>query len=260
MRLRQFFCALTAAFLLGIMPASAALLITIDKTVQRMSVVMDGQEIFNWPVSTGTRSYDTPSGSYKPFRMEADHYSKEWDDAPMPHSIFFTQIGHAIHGTTHTKAIGTPASHGCVRLEPQNAETLFKLVKQEKMANTRIVLTGTTPAPAPPPVASAPAERRQARPEARALPQDDFTGALTERREALRDPYREEGWRYEGGDLGRPNRGYAQPSPRERAYRGEVFYDRYGRAYVYERRGNYYYAQPFDAPPRPPRGAPWGWN
>ena len=174
---------LAAAFALALsaLPAAAALLISIDKTTQRMSVEMDGQEIFNWPVSTGTRGYDTPSGSYKPFRMEADHFSREWDDAPMPHSIFFTQVGHAIHGTTHTKAIGSPASHGCVRLEPQNAEALFKLVKQEKMANTRIVLTGTTPAP--PPVAAAPPNdaRRQARPEARSLPQDDFTGALAPR-------------------------------------------------------------------------------
>jgi hypothetical protein len=34
--------------------------------------------------------------------MEIDHYSEEWDDAPMPYSIFFTQIGHAIHGTNRS--------------------------------------------------------------------------------------------------------------------------------------------------------------
>ncbi len=47
--------------------------------------------------------------------MEADHYSKEWDDAPMPHSIFFTKRGHAIHGTDYARRLGDPASHGCVR-------------------------------------------------------------------------------------------------------------------------------------------------
>ena len=34
--------------------------------------------------------------------MARKHFSREWDDAPMPHSIFFTRIGHAIHGTTYT--------------------------------------------------------------------------------------------------------------------------------------------------------------
>jgi hypothetical protein len=77
--------------------------------------------------------------------MEADHFSREWDDAPMPHSIFFTQIGHAIHGSFDVKRLGRPASHGCVRLHPDNAAILFKLVRAEKMANTRVVLTGTIP-------------------------------------------------------------------------------------------------------------------
>ena len=66
--------------------AQAAVLIEIDKSAQRMNVTRDGQELYSWPVSTGRGGYDTPSGSYTPFRMEADHYSKEWDDAPMPHS------------------------------------------------------------------------------------------------------------------------------------------------------------------------------
>ena len=77
--------------------------------------------------------------------MEKDHFSREWDDAPMPHSIFFTTRGHAIHGTEHTRNIGRPASHGCVRLEPENARVLFGLVKQEGMANVRVVLSGVTP-------------------------------------------------------------------------------------------------------------------
>ena len=60
--------------------------------------------------------------------MEEDHYSEEWDDAPMPHSIFFTQRGHAIHGSYETKRIGTPASHGCVRLTNWDALTVASLV------------------------------------------------------------------------------------------------------------------------------------
>ena len=77
--------------------------------------------------------------------MEEDHYSGEWDDAPMPHSIFFTRIGHAIHGTLEVKRLGTAASHGCVRLEPANAATLFALVRSEGLKNTKVVVTGVEP-------------------------------------------------------------------------------------------------------------------
>src|SRR5262245_66032914 len=73
--------------------AHAGLLIKIDKSAQRMTVTVDGKHMHNWPVSTGRRGYDTPSGRFKPFRMEIDHYSKAWDDAPMPYSIFFTKTG-----------------------------------------------------------------------------------------------------------------------------------------------------------------------
>ena len=125
-------------------PASAKLLIEIDKSAQRMTVSQDGAQLYVWPVSTGQRGYDTPGGQFTPFRMEKDHFSREWDDAPMPHSIFFTKQGHAIHGTEHTRNIGRPASHGCVRLEPENARVLFNMVKQEGMANVRVVLSGAT--------------------------------------------------------------------------------------------------------------------
>jgi hypothetical protein len=126
-------------------PARAGLLITIDKAQQRMIVAKDDMPLYDWPVSTGQRGHDTPAGTYQPFRMDADHFSREWDDAPMPHSIFFTQIGHAIHGSFERKRLGRPASHGCVRLAPENAAILFKLVRAEKMANTRVILTGTIP-------------------------------------------------------------------------------------------------------------------
>jgi hypothetical protein len=140
-----------AAFVFGA-PASADLLIHVDKSTQRMDVSLDGAPLFVWPVSTGAPSYDTPSGEFKPFRMEKEHFSREWDDAPMPHSIFFTMKGHAIHGSSHS-SIGRPASHGCVRLAPKNAAILFDLVKQETMARTHIVLDGVTPGARVPQVA-----------------------------------------------------------------------------------------------------------
>jgi hypothetical protein len=72
-------------------------------------------------------------------------YSKQWDNAPMPHAIFFMKDGHAIHGSYEVKHLGTPASHGCVRISPQNATLLYALVKANGLENTQVVLSGETP-------------------------------------------------------------------------------------------------------------------
>ncbi len=134
--------ALAGAIALGAAPADANVLIQIDKSTQEMTVSVDGQPRWHWPVSTGRPGRDTPSGTFRAFRMEADHFSKEFDDAPMPHSIFFTKIGHAVHGYLDTRNIGLPASHGCVRLEPANATKLYALVEQQGVLNTTVVITG----------------------------------------------------------------------------------------------------------------------
>jgi hypothetical protein len=150
MRLRL--AAIAAAFtaVVFVAPARADLLIKVDKSIQQMTVSEDGQQLYVWPVSTGVAGYDTPAGTYTPFRKEKEHYSREWDDAPMPYSIFFTMKGHAIHGTNHT-GLGHPASHGCVRLSVAHAATLWALVAKHKMANTKVVLTGEIPGGAGPP-------------------------------------------------------------------------------------------------------------
>ena len=132
-----------AALLVVSNSARADVVITVDKNTQRMHVSVDGQPLYNWPVSTGKSGYATPSGSFTAFRMEADHRSDEWDDAPMPHSIFFTKQGHAIHGSFDAKNIGRPASHGCVRLSTANAARLFALVEREGVLKTRVILTGS---------------------------------------------------------------------------------------------------------------------
>jgi L,D-transpeptidase catalytic domain len=139
--------ALAVAFFLSLalvtLEASAKKVeIIISKVSQKMTVKVDGDTEYVWPVSTGAAKYETPSGNFRPFRMEAEHFSKEWDDAPMPHSIFFTPRGHAIHGSFYTKSLGRRASHGCVRLAPDNAETLFALVGEVGMSNTSVVLKG----------------------------------------------------------------------------------------------------------------------
>lgn len=144
--------AMAASFVmaLGVALPSAAhadILITVSKADQRVSVDVDGAERYRWPVSTGRSGYSTPSGSFRPIRLEKSWYSRKYDWAPMPHSIFFYK-GYAMHGTVEERRLGRAASHGCVRLSRANASTLFALLRERGKSSTRIeVIDGRLPAP-----------------------------------------------------------------------------------------------------------------
>ena len=126
-------------------PKGSSILIAIDKTTQKMLVFIDGTKKYDWRVSTGRPGYSTPSGTYTATSMNEVWYSKEWDNAPMPHAIFFMTDGHAVHGSYEVKSLGRPVSHGCVRIAPQNASILYALVGKNGLKNTQVVLTGVTP-------------------------------------------------------------------------------------------------------------------
>jgi hypothetical protein len=126
-------------------PRAPSVVVNVDKGMQEMTVFVDGVEKYTWPVSTGIGGYSSPSGTFTASSMNKIWYSRQWDNAPMPHAIFFTKKGHAIHGTTEVKKLGSPASKGCVRLAPKNAETLFKIVEEHGLESTQVVLAGVTP-------------------------------------------------------------------------------------------------------------------
>lgn len=107
---------------------------------QRMRVLVDGEVAYDWPVSTGRRGYETPRGDFRPERMHARYFSRKYDGAPMPHAVFFVG-GVAVHGTTEIRRLGRPASHGCVRLHPDNARAFFTLVRHHGLDNARVVVT-----------------------------------------------------------------------------------------------------------------------
>ncbi len=104
-----------------------------------------------WPVSTGRDArvltkrglrvaLDTPAGYYQldPGRFYTHYTSAEWG-MPMPYAMFFNwehdgdQTGLAIHGASgeDLALLGTRASAGCIRLAPENAKTLFNLVREK---------------------------------------------------------------------------------------------------------------------------------
>ena len=217
--------------------AQAAIVVNIDKSSQRMTVAVDGATRYVWPVSTGRAGYDTPNGTFKVNRMDADHLSQEWDNAPMPNTMFFDLHGHAIHGFFDVKHLGSPVSHGCVRLAPANAATLFALVKTEGMSQTTVVVSGQTPARGGEEMARrrAPVQQAAARPMQVAPGYDGYQPAPPQ-----------------------PYQAQAYPQPQPRPYYGQAPQPGYGQPQYY-RQGQPYYAQqqPYYGqqgyfPPQPP--------
>jgi lipoprotein-anchoring transpeptidase ErfK/SrfK len=120
-------------------PYGIPIKIEIDIASQRMNIYANGRRYYQWKVSTGTWKYPTPRGYYRPYYLKKMHYSKKYDNAPMPHSVFF-RGGFAIHGTYSTSRLGRRASHGCVRLHPSNAKKLFYMIKDRGKRNVSIVV------------------------------------------------------------------------------------------------------------------------
>lgn len=122
--------------------AAADVLINVNKSTQRLTVTVDGTPRYTWAISSGLGG-GPPSGSFRAERLERKWFSRKYDWAPMPHAIFFHH-GFAIHGTNHVSRLGRPASHGCVRLHPTHAATLFELVQRRGKSNTRIVVSSSS--------------------------------------------------------------------------------------------------------------------
>ncbi|MGB7034370.1 MAG: L,D-transpeptidase [Xanthobacteraceae bacterium] len=120
-------------------PAAASIVVHVDRASERMDVIVDGAPRFRWRVSTARRGYITPPGIYHPQRLAVRWFSKKYNNAPMPHSIFF-HGGYAIHGTYEISGLGRPVSHGCVRLDPANAAILYDLVERRGTGGTTIVV------------------------------------------------------------------------------------------------------------------------
>ena len=111
-------------------PALALVQVDVDLGSQSMRVRSDSGANYVWPISSGRAGHATPRGVFRPRALYAMVHSAKYNNAPMPHSIFFYGQ-YAIHGTNAVGALGHPASHGCVRLSPADAAALFAMVSRE---------------------------------------------------------------------------------------------------------------------------------
>lgn len=141
--MRKFF-ATAVAFLLVLFQSDASLaanlVAKISLSSQTMTVSQNGVIKYRWPVSTGRKGYGTPTGSWSAKWLSRNHRSRKYNNAPMPFAVFF-KGGYAVHATYETKRLGRPASHGCVRLHPDNAAAFFRMTNRAGLSNTRIVIT-----------------------------------------------------------------------------------------------------------------------
>jgi len=122
-------------------PLPPTLTASVDLSRQKMIVSVNGEARYSWPISSGTSRFPTPTGTFSPQWTSRMWYSKKYDNSPMPNAVFING-GVAVHGTYHTAALGSPASHGCIRLSPANAKTFYALVQRHGLQRTRVSVHG----------------------------------------------------------------------------------------------------------------------
>ena len=98
------------------------ILMVVNLATQRALLFRNGIPIAASSVSTGKPGYETPTGVFTVLEKKREHYSKTYDNAPMPNMQRLTWKGIALHAG---KLPGYPASHGCIRLPPQFSSLLF---------------------------------------------------------------------------------------------------------------------------------------
>jgi hypothetical protein len=120
----------------------------VDKSAQRLYLYIDGVLTYTWKTSTGRAGYSTPDFDTHPDGRIYDRYtSTKYPDGDynglgnMPYAVFI-RGGYAIHGTTRGNwgKLGTPASHGCIRLHPDNGQIFNVLVRRNGISNVWVTV------------------------------------------------------------------------------------------------------------------------
>lgn len=121
----------------------------VDKTRQRLFLYLDGYLVDTFKVSSGKGEFETPDFDVRPSGpMFRKYTSKKFPGGNymglgnMPYAVFF-RGGFAIHGTTsgNIPRLGNKASHGCIRLHPDNAKLFFELVHTVGLQNTWVTVS-----------------------------------------------------------------------------------------------------------------------
>jgi hypothetical protein len=108
---------------------------------QVMYVYRNGILIGRTSVSTGAKGHGTPAGVFTILEKRKRHYSRTYNNAPMPNMQRLTWRGVAMHSG---RLPGYPASHGCIRMPYDFSELLFGITQT---GGTVVIADGRTPVP-----------------------------------------------------------------------------------------------------------------
>jgi hypothetical protein len=102
-------------------------------------------------VATGQKNFESPTGTFRTFHKRPTyHMTGGYDDATVfdlpgvPWDTYITDTGVAIHGTYWHNDFGTPHSHGCINMTPQDAKWIFRWTLPKIPEGERVVLTPGT--------------------------------------------------------------------------------------------------------------------
>ena len=101
---------------------SGAALLVVNLETQRAVLFRNGVPVAATTISSGKEGNETPTGVFTILEKRKEHYSKTYNNAPMPNMQRLTWKGIALHAG---KLPGYPASHGCIRLPHAFSSLLF---------------------------------------------------------------------------------------------------------------------------------------
>jgi len=122
---------ISAAYLTGISAATGELWVDVNLSTQYMIVYRGSTRVLGTYVSTGRPGFDTPTGTYRvntklPSQTMSGVLGGEYYNVPnVPWVMYFTDRGHAIHGTYWHSNFGYTMSHGCINLPLDVAAWLY---------------------------------------------------------------------------------------------------------------------------------------
>ena len=127
---------------------SCAVYAFVSKAEQRLYLYVNGRLEDTWLVSTGVSGRSTPDFDRHPNgRIYEAYTSSSYPGGNyqglgnMPYAVFI-KGGFAIHGTPKSNwpKLGQRASHGCIRLHPNNGKRFNRLVRGAGIKNTWITV------------------------------------------------------------------------------------------------------------------------
>lgn len=128
------------------LPAAAGLRVEVDLSDRQLQVIENDETIKTYEVAVGTKTNPTPTGTFsiakivwnptwvppdEPWARGKEAKGPADADNPMKMvKMFFQEPDYYIHGTDAVDSLGTAASHGCVRMDPEEATELAKLLME----------------------------------------------------------------------------------------------------------------------------------